>query len=510
MIIIVHNNKHVIRVFDKFSNSEISFGSDSIIKELYKLAESRQDSVLIWCHEDLLDYIDYNYIHEVFYLKNLMMSFSHQDFMKAQIGYVEDSPFLKVNKQVKYPTWLMSSMVGVIHASELIKYKHLVNDNYFDLALNSISKLGMPKGLFCYSDPKLVTNVNWSNITTKQSTTFMLFKFVKRHYKWVWTFLLFFNFLVYEKRFYGFTLLKSWFYKPRQINFTHELALIKENLTQLTILPSIDVIIPTIGRKDCLYDVLKDLSVQTHLPKRVIIIEQNPDVNSMSDLDYLFNESWPFQIIHEFIHQTGACNARNLALSKVKSEFVFFGDDDNRFSKSLIHDVLSFLIKYRLDVCTTSYLQKNEKLKHFCINQWPTFGAGNSFSRTKVVDKIKFDMAFEFGYGEDTDFGSQLRQAGFDVIYNPQISIKHLKAPMGGFRIKHRQIWDHEIIQPKPAPTVMLSYLKNKTIYQQRGYKTILFFKFFLKQTIRNPYSYIKLLQKKWELSVQYANKLRL
>ena len=35
---------------------------------------------------------------------------------------------------------------------------------------------------------------------------------------------------------------------------------------ELTNLPSIDVIIPTIGRKDSLYDVLKDLSVQTHSP----------------------------------------------------------------------------------------------------------------------------------------------------------------------------------------------------------------------------------------------------
>lgn len=510
MLVVVHNNKSVVRVIEKSSNSEISFGSDAIIKELYILAESRQDAVLIWCHEDLFDYIDYNYINEAFYLKNLMISFSHQDFLKPQIGYVEDSPFLKVNKQVKYPTWLMSSMVGVIHASELTKYKNLVNDKNFDLALNSISKSGMPNGLFCYSDPKLVTNVNWLNFTFKQSTTLALFKFVKRHYKWVWVFLLFFNFLVYEKRFLGLALLKSWFYKSRQINFTHELALVKENLNELTNLPSIDVIIPTIGRKECLYDVLKDLSVQTHLPKRVIIIEQNPDLNSKSDLDYLSIETWPFEIILEFIHQTGACNARNLALSKVKSDFVFFGDDDNRFSKFLINDVLSFLIKYRLDVCTTSYLQKNETLKHFYINQWPTFGAGNSFLKAKVIDKIKFDKAFEFGYGEDADFGAQLRQAGFDIVYNPNINIKHLKAPMGGFRFRFKQIWDDETIKPKPSPTVMLSYLKNKTIYQQSGYKTILFFKFFLKQSIRNPIIYFRSMQKSWRLSVQYANKLKL
>lgn len=510
MLVVVHNNTSVVRVIEKSSNSEISFGSEAIIKELYKLAESRQDAVLIWCHEDLFDYIDYNYIHEAFYLKNLMMSFSHQDFLKHQIGYVEDSPFLKVNKQVKYPTWLMSSMVGAIYTSELIKYRDLVNDNNFDLALNSISKLGMPNGLFCYSDPKLVSKVNWPKITIKQSTTFELFKFVKKHYKWLWIFLLFFNFLVYEKRFFGLAFLKSWFYKSRQINFTHELALLIENLTEVTNLPSIDVIIPTIGRRECLYDVLKDLSFQTHLPKRVIIIEQNPDLNSNTDLDYLSNETWPFEIFHEFTHQIGACNARNLALSKVKSDFVFFGDDDIRFDDKFIENGLSFVSKYKIDNLTCSCLRNGEIEKNIVSYQWLSFGSGCSFCNSNSIKNIEFDMAFEFGYGEDTDYGSQLRQAGFDIVYNPHLKIKHLKAPIGGFRSRFKQIWDNDIIKPKPSPTVMLSYLKNKTIYQQRGYKTILFSKFFLKQSIRNPIIYYRSMQKRWRLSVQYASKLKL
>jgi GT2 family glycosyltransferase len=37
---------------------------------------------------------------------------------------------------------------------------------------------------------------------------------------------------------------------------------------------SIDVIIPTIGRKQYLYAVLQDLAQQTHLPVNVIIVEQ--------------------------------------------------------------------------------------------------------------------------------------------------------------------------------------------------------------------------------------------
>ena len=76
----------------------------------------------------------------------------------------------------------------------------------------------------------------------------------------------------------------------------------------------IDVIIPTIGRSNYVHNVLKDLAQQTHLPKRVIIIEQHPDPASTSDLDFIYSKSWPFAIKHQFIHQTGACNARNLAL----------------------------------------------------------------------------------------------------------------------------------------------------------------------------------------------------
>jgi hypothetical protein len=46
-----------------------------------------------------------------------------------------------------------------------------------------------------------------------------------------------------------------------------------------------------------------------------------------------------FNIRHKFTHQTGACNARNLALSHVESEWVFFNDDDNKFSCDLIENV---------------------------------------------------------------------------------------------------------------------------------------------------------------------------
>src|SRR5690606_825597 len=91
----------------------------------------------------------------------------------------------------------------------------------------------------------------------------------------------------------------------------------------------IDVIIPSLGRREYLLQVLEDLRVQTHLPKKVIIVEQNPHPNSQSELPELKTKNWPFELIHHFIHQTGACNARNLALDEVDADWIFFADDDN-------------------------------------------------------------------------------------------------------------------------------------------------------------------------------------
>jgi hypothetical protein len=68
---------------------------------------------------------------------------------------------------------------------------------------------------------------------------------------------------------------------------------------------SIDVIIPTIGRKQYLYAVLQDLAQQTHLPVNVIIVEQNPQEDSVSDLDFLINQTWP--LISDIFYPSNRC-----------------------------------------------------------------------------------------------------------------------------------------------------------------------------------------------------------
>jgi glycosyltransferase involved in cell wall biosynthesis len=209
-----------------------------------------------------------------------------------------------------------------------------------------------------------------------------------------------------------------------------------------------------------------------------------------------------------FIHQTGACNARNIALDKTNEDWVMLFDDDNRFDVDVFQMIFSQLQKLDIKALNTAYLQKGEVEPYSQNIQWPTFGSGCSMIHRDVIDACKFDMALEHGYGEDADFGMQIRNAGFDVIYTPSISILHLKAPVGGFRKPTLFPWSKNQLQPKPSPQIMYQRRKNFTLQQLKGYKLTLFLKFYKNQSIKNPITYYSNFKKRWHLSTKWSNTL--
>jgi GT2 family glycosyltransferase len=316
------------------------------------------------------------------------------------------------------------------------------------------------------------------------------------------------NQLLYDKKFSVLPFFFSlWFQRRKATAINLENIRVQSSKQEFR-LETIDVIIPTIGRKKYLYDVLCDLKRQTHLPINVIIVEQNPLEDSESELDYLKTETWPFVIKHTFTQQAGACNARNLALAQVESNWVFLADDDNRFGSNLIESVLLKMRQLGIRAVSTAYPQNNEIIKKVNVVQLPHFGAGNSFIDSAFLKEVRFNKGYEFGYGEDNDFGMQIRNLGEDILYLPEPSILHLKAPMGGFRTKPVLDWHKYVIQPKPSPTIMLYQIKYNTIQQVLGYKTTLFFKFYGRQKIKNPILYWNNFKKQWSRSVFLANQL--
>ena len=93
------------------------------------------------------------------------------------------------------------------------------------------------------------------------------------------------NFIINERKFPLLPFLKTIFIKKINPSLDFDLELIKNEV--INVKSTVDVIIPTLGRKEHIYNFLTDLSNQSQVPDQVIIVEQNADKNSKSDLDFI-------------------------------------------------------------------------------------------------------------------------------------------------------------------------------------------------------------------------------
>ncbi|RZJ70868.1 glycosyltransferase [Flavobacterium sp.] len=505
MIVLYHQNGRVVD-----THGAQSLTGKKITEAFVDAARLFPEAILVWCDQRLRNFLNLSEIPDLLHHKRLMFSYnsSKEQYFGPTVGFCEETtPFIAVRFDVKYPTWQMSGQVGAMHAETInvfAPYLH-VEDN-FDYFLNSFAKRAMRSGLICYSDPNLL-KADFPSLAEKKAGIFPIFKFVRQHYRMRWTSLVLLDMLLYKRRFPILPYLFSVFYRKRQ-SLGEVISTVPMQSTRNIInLGTLDVVIPTIGRRDHFHNVLKDLALQTYLPKRVIVVEQNPEPGSVSDLDFIRSEKWPFEIDHVFTHRTGACAARNVALMRTQSEFVFMADDDIRFQAGLIEQVFEYFRKTGNEIIQISGPQSNEKIEGSTIVQHTALGSGLVFMKTKCLDGVWFNPGFEFGYGEDKDFGIQLRRKGFDILLVPFIHVLHLKAPMGGFRSKPSHPWEREEIQPKPSPTVMLHMTRNMTPEQFEGYKTVYFFKNWRKRG-RNPFRIYANFKKSWQRSLFWANEL--
>lgn len=509
-MLLVYHDYHIIYKVVRDGKTIAFTQSDNLVDAFQNLANSYPDELLIWCSKEVEENLNIKALETVFHHNGIMASYSPngQKVIHPAIGYVDPTPFIKVIPDVTYPTWMMSASAGGVNTRVIINFsKEKKAVKNFELYLNLMARKGMWQGLCCFSEPLLlcgtIKQVKHPEIRNYQN----VFRFVSFHYKKSWLFFLFLIIAYYDKKLPVWAFISSLFTSKSspEINCMQGIEVLSSKKNSED---KLDVLIPTIGREKYLYDFLSDLKDQTYLPEKVIIIEQNPNPESISELDYLKNESWPFLIKHVFTHQAGACNARNLALKEVTGDWVFFADDDIRIENDFLAKGLESLRKYGEKAATFFCYREGETPNFTYPLQWGTFGSGCSIVKSEALKGIFFDEKFEFGFGEDGDFGMQLRNKGTDVIYFDKPSILHLKAPIGGFRTKPVLAWAQEKIQPKPSPTIMLYQLKNLTLEQQRSEKIKLYMNFYKHQPIKNPLSYIRMMNKQWAVSRKWALKL--
>jgi len=508
MIFLIHQKKDKITQVLQ-DNCEIKIISKKCIEAFWEVAEKYPEELIAWSEEKYSADLNIEQWSQVFHQDLIMASYAVENaFLPDSIGYIDQLPFVNVNRKVLYATWQMSSDVGGIKGKTLLKFKSLFKGlNDFDFLLNSIAKIGQQNGLFCYSAPGLVSKTSDKKPKTT-ATSSQLFSFVYSYYNTIWLSVLFWCHWKYENKFPLKAYLQA-FLKEKCFLQKVDLSAIKIQSNKIPETSnSIDVIIPTMGRPKYLLKVIEDLSLQSLLPKKVIVVEQNPDFNSISELPELHSKTWPFEITHHFIHQTGACNARNIALKEVDSDWIFFADDDIRFEPDLLEKVVKELNRLGVSSINMNCKQKGEQTVFNKVKQWGSFGSGTSIVKSIFAKQCSFSSVYEHGYGEDADFGMRLRNVGCDIIYHPEIEILHLKAPMGGFRKKPVLAWEQEEPLPKPSPTLMAFALKYYSPQQIGGFKTSLILKYYNKQSVKNPLSYAKSMRLRWKKSEVWAERL--
>ena len=503
MIVVKHTDGIVLEVIHN-DTSLGPFNTSLASEVMFALSAQYEAEILVWCEAEVFELLDIDRIPSLLPTGLEMISFG-DNYLPEAIAYVEDSPFISVSRNSRYPTWMMSPTAGAVMTDTIKRVNGDLLHKNFAYFLNSMAKAGQRKGLLCYSEPKLLKGrfePGRNPIGGKNS----LFSFVKQHYKAQWLGVLMLSYLVFEKKFPLFPWYRSMFKSRKTEGFGDIPQLPAGNYEADD--PAIDVLIPTLGRPDFLKLVLEDLAKQELLPRKVIVIEQTADPNGDSLLTYL-EDNWPFEIHHQHVYPPGACKARNIGLGVSDSQWVFLADDDIRIPRDFLQNAIEFLLTYKAEAATFSCLQEGEKEMADQVLQWNSFGSGCSIVSSAAIDKIRFDEHMEHGYGEDKEFGMQLRKSGVDVLYAPHIRLLHLKAPSGGFRNPVPKPWESAEVLPKPSPTIMYYLQKHFSTTQRNGYKLRLFLKFYKQQKTRNIFSYFRRFKAGWNSSIHWSEKLK-
>lgn len=248
----------------------------------------------------------------------------------------------------------------------------------------------------------------------------------------------------------------------------------------------LSIIIPTIGRKEELFNTLVDLSKQKFDKNEweCLIITQSEieiePIRKIADANKL-------NIKVFFSEQPNASLSRNIGLMEAKGEIVLFLDDDliienpNFITNHLRHynnNKLCGVVGQVTDITKTVrndrhkwsykkrigwlYFPSNYNRETTVLNG----GAGNlSVNKNMGIDVGGMDINFEKGaHREESDFCLRLTKKYGMMIYDPTASVIHIGAKSGGCRTWGMNTGLHPIHHVKGEWYFILNGLKQKTI----------------------------------------------
>jgi GT2 family glycosyltransferase len=132
-----------------------------------------------------------------------------------------------------------------------------------------------------------------------------------------------------------------------------------------------------------------------------------------------------------------------LKIDLKSADIIGFKIIDNESKKSIFDAFLSFF-------AGNIYFYQGNKQKYV------DFTSGCMLITRKVSNLVKFNLIYKGNaYREESDFQVRARKFGFKILYDPNLSIYHLKAKKGGQRERNDKKW----------------YIINHLIFLRRNFK---------------------------------------
>lgn len=203
-------------------------------------------------------------------------------------------------------------------------------------------------------------------------------------------------------------------------------------------LPTVDLVVGTVGRAAALRELLDSLAAQTHPPARVIVVDQSAD-----DAVREVVESHPGGLeIVRLSSAPGLSRARNAGLSAATAALVGFPDDDCAYPADLLGRVAAaFAAEARLELLTgrtadpsglASERWPDEARTIVATDVWHAGNSASTFVRRALLDRVgPFDERLGLGSGtpwtsgEDIDLLLRALAVGAVARQDPSLVVHH-------------------------------------------------------------------------------------
>lgn len=208
--------------------------------------------------------------------------------------------------------------------------------------------------------------------------------------------------------------------------------------------PLVSYLIVTRNRHRDLREALDSILFQKYDPKEIIVVDNGSEDETRSLLQNEFNRS-KIRYIRSEVNR-GVCGGRNLGLDHVEGEIILNLDDDavmrderatEKIVKKFEADSEIGLLAFRIVEYGTGALEKGafpsknkdyDSRKEFETTWF--IGAGYAIS-SEVFKRVGYFRDF-YPYGhEEIDLSFRIIEAGYKIIYYPDIQIFHKKIETG-------------------------------------------------------------------------------